>query len=242
MSLNQSVSVSPDESVDEILRGKLRIIQSKKGYRFSIDAILLAEFALRHAKGLLVDLGTGCGIVALSLLAMGANAHIIGIEIQKELAHQAMRNSILNRLQERFSVIHGDIRYIPLKRGCIDMVLSNPPFRRPRSCLMSPDMSKAVAKNQILMSLDDLIEGARYLLKSKGRLCLVYPAEQATVLIQGLRRKGLEPKRVSFQHPTPDSRAELLLLEAQMGARPGLIIEPPIFGQGSHSNICQVQA
>lgn len=239
MSQRQRIEVGENETVDEILFGKLRIIQSQKGYRFGIDSILLADFASRYAKGLVIDLGTGCGIVALAILTMSSSCRVLGIEIQGPLVSQALRNSQLNGLEESFCVIQADIRQPPIKAGVADMVISNPPFRKVGSSLVSPDPVKAIAKNQILLSLEELISSACYLLKPKGRFCLVYPADQTVVLIQGLRRKGLEPKRLLFQHPRPDLKAELVFLEAQKGARPGIRVESPIFGQGRHSNISQ---
>lgn len=233
------IEVHPHESVDQILWGSLKIIQSAGGYRFGIDSVLLAEFALKGARGLVVDLGTGCGIVALAMLGMGARGSFVGVEIQETLANQALRNALLNGFQERFNVVQADIRRMPLKKGIADMVVANPPFRRPKSALVSPNTSKAIAKSQILLTIDELIAEAALLLKSKGRFCIVYPAQELASLIQRLRRNGLEPKRMVLQHPTPSHKAELVFLEAQKGARPGMIIEPPIFGQGRHSNIGQ---
>lgn len=235
----QRIEVGHNETVDEILFGRLKIIQSRKGYRFGIDSILLADFASKYAKGLVIDLGTGCGVVALAILKMGAKCKVLGVEIQEVLASQAKRNSLINGMGENFYIIQADIRKLPLKAGIADMVISNPPFRKLGSSLLSPDPVKAIAKTQILLTLEELMASAYYLLKPKGRFCVVYPADQTVVLIQGLRRNGLEPKRLLFQHPNPDLRAELVFLEAQKGARPGIRVEAPVFGQGRHSNISQ---
>jgi len=237
----QNLEIRPDETIDKILNGNLNVIQPKKGYRFSIDALLLADFAAKFSKGLVADLGTGCGIVALVMLTKNPQITVVGLEIQEKLVSQALRNGKINQLTERFHVVQGDIKSIPFKPTKFDVVVTNPPFRKPQAGLLSPDLSKAIAKTQLLISLVDILKIANFLLKPKGSFFVIYPASLCIQLLLLLRRNGLEPKNMVFQHPAKGKKAELVLVEAKKGAKPGIVVEPPIYGQGPFTNTCPAE-
>jgi len=222
------------EVIDTFLDGKLHLIQSKSGYRFSIDAILLADFVRVKKNDVVVELGTGCGIVLLMLLKKSNIKRAVGIEIQEELASQALRNARLNSVQDRMYVITGDLRTCPLVPACADLVVCNPPYRKAKSGRINPEPQKAIARHEIMTSLEDIVRTARLILRPKGRFALIYPAERLAHVISQLRKFQLEPKRVRVQYPTLGARAKLILMEAILGGRPGLHIEPPIVGQGEH--------
>jgi tRNA1Val (adenine37-N6)-methyltransferase len=225
----------PGERVDPFLDGRLQVIQSRAGYRFSIDALLLADFVTIKKGDRVLDLGTGCGIIALLLLRSRGAARVVGLEIQKALASQASRNARLNGLQDRMPVVRGDLRRPPLEHGSFHAVVCNPPYRRARSGRINPDRERAVARHEILASLDDILRSARLLLGGKGRLALIYPAERLTDLLVRLRGLGLEPKRLQLVHPDLDAGAGLALVEAAREGRPGVTVLPPILDQGDHS-------
>ena len=225
----------PGETIDIFKDGTLKIIQSKTGYRFSIDAILLADFVTIKKYDTVVDLGTGCGVIPLSLLISKPLKHIYCIEIQAELAFQAMRNAKLNNLDKKMSVILGDMRHIPLPASSVNVVVCNPPYRQKKSGRINPDRQKAIARHEIHASLDDIINASKYLLSTKGRLSLIYPAERLTDLIDKLRQAGFEPKKLRIIYPDMNSDAKLVLIEAWRGGRNGLTILPPLIGQGDYS-------
>ncbi|RLB86647.1 MAG: methyltransferase, partial [Deltaproteobacteria bacterium] len=224
------VQVRNGESIDSFLDGRLRLIQSKSGYRFSIDAVFLAEFATVKKGDVIVELGTGCGVILMILSTREEISHAIGIEIQEELASQAIRNAMLNNFTARVSIVRADLRSCPLMPGCADLVICNPPYRKPRSGRLNPDLQKAIARHEIMASLQDIIRAARSLLKVKGRFTIIYPAERLAHVISQLRKFQLEPKRIRIQYPTLKSNAKLVLIEAILGGRPGLHIEPPLMG------------
>lgn len=211
------------------------MIQSKDGYRFSIDAILLSEFVTVRPGDVVVDLGTGCGIILLVLLLTKPVGHVFGLEIQKELAAQAKRNTSLNGFETKMEVIIGDIRNPPMARKWADVVLCNPPYRQVKSGRINPDPRRAVARHELLASIDDVLMAATGLLRRNGRLALIYPSVRLTDILVRMRRFGLEPKRLRINYPTLKSRAELALIEASLGGRPGLEIGPPLLGQGNLS-------
>lgn len=223
------VSVGPGESVDCFLDGRLSLIQSENGYRFSIDALLLADFATIKEGDLVVDLGTGCGVIGLMLLFSRPVKKVWGLEIQEELSRQAARNVEMNGCSTRMSVIRGDITRLPFRGGCIDAVVCNPPYRKHRSGRINPHPQRAIARHEILTGLGGITRAASFLLKPKGRFALVYPAERLADLFANLRRVNLEPKRLKPVYPSLRAGAKLALVEAAIGGRPGLKIEPPSF-------------
>ncbi|MGD2125379.1 MAG: methyltransferase [Desulfobacteraceae bacterium] len=229
------VKLRRDESIDEFMDGRLRLIQSKRGYRFSVDAILLSEFVSTKPGDLVVDLGTGCGIISLVLLLTRSIGYAIGLELQADLADQARRNAILNGFDHKIGVIQGDIRCPPLAPLIADVVVCNPPYRQERSGRINPDSQRAIARHEIMASLDDLLGAGRRLLKERGRLAMIYPANRLVDALVRMRSFELEPKRIRMIYPAMTAGAKLVLIEASRGGRGGLKIEPPLLDQGDLS-------
>ncbi len=234
-SKSSEIDLLPGETIDPFRDGRLRIIQSKTGYRFSIDAILLSDFITIKKNDTVIDLGTGCGVIPLSLLDSKPVKHIYCVEIQPELACQAVRNAKLNNLDKKMSVILADMRNLPLPVSSVNAVVCNPPYRRKESGRINPDNQRAIARHEIHASLDDIIKASKYLLSTKGRLSLIYPAERLTDLIDKLRQAGFEPKKLRVIYPDMDANAKLVLMEAWLGGKSGLTILPPLIGQGDYS-------
>lgn len=224
-----------DEEIDAFLDGELRIIQSRRGYRFSVDALLLAEFVSITPDDVVVDLGAGCGIISLLLAKKGQAGYIVGLELQEELASQARRNAGLNGLEERIAILQGDLRVLPLAPRCADVVVCNPPYRKSRSGRINPDPCKAIARHEIAMTLIDILAAGKTLLRSGGRLALIYPANRLTEAFSRMRSQDLEPKRLQIIFPDSASHAKLAMIEGRLGGKSGLTILPPIFGQGRFS-------
>ncbi len=218
----------PDESIDDFMDGRLQLIQSRKGYRFSIDAILLSEFASFKPGDILVDLGTGCGIIPLVILLKRAIRHAYGLEIQPELADQAIRNAQLNGFGNKMDVILGDIRHPPLRPSSADVVICNPPYRQKESGRINPDPQRAIARHEIRASLDDVLDTARRLLRPKGRLAMIYPAVRLVDIIVRMRSFNLEPKRIRVIYPSLESEAKLILIEAAADGRGGVKLMKPL--------------
>ncbi len=215
--------------------GRLRLIQSRSGYRFSIDAILLSEFVTIKKGDTIVDLGTGCGIIPLLLLQSRSVGYAVGLEVQPGLADQAFRNAALNGFSHRLGVVIGDLRQPPLAPSSADVIVCNPPYRRKESGRISPDKQRAIARHEILASMDDILYSARRLLRVKGRLAMVYPAERLVDLVVRIRGFGMEPKRIRIIYPSMKSEAKLALIEAWVGGKPGLKILTPLIDQGDYS-------
>jgi tRNA1Val (adenine37-N6)-methyltransferase len=207
---------SVDETLEPFFNGKLQIIQKKKGYRFSVDPILLSEFVKIRKNERVIDLGTGCGILPL-LLSQNTKAHsFVGVEIQKRLIECAEKNVVLNRLENRISILKQDFR--ELRRifppGSFDVALSNPPYREYQTGRINPSMEKAIARHEIKGKLEDLISVASYLLPPKGRCYLIFPALRTVDLLVALRNEKLEPKRIQFVYPRIGEEAKFILTES----------------------------
>ena len=219
-----------DDSLDTLIDRKLRLYQSRMGYRFSLDALLLAHFVTVKARERIIDLGAGNGTIALLLSHLHPAASITGVEVQPAMVERAQRSVELNGLQERVAVVPGDLREIGalFAPSTFDAVVSNPPFRKPSSGRISPHQEKQIARHELKGALRDFLAAAAYLLRLRGRLALIYSAERAVELLAALRGAGLEPKRLRWVHSFAGDAALLLLVEAVKGGRSGVEVEAPL--------------
>jgi tRNA1Val (adenine37-N6)-methyltransferase len=205
-----------DETLDTFFDGKLKILQKKKGYRFSVDTILLSQFVKIGKNERAIDLGTGCGILPLLLSHTTKTNSLTGVEIQKGLAELALKNVILNDLGGRVSILHKDLRELKdtFPPGSFDVVFSNPPYRKYRTGRVNPAIEKAIARHEIKGTIEDLISTASHLLPPKGRCYLIYSSSRVVDLLCTLRSKRLEPKRLQLVYPHCNRGAKFVLTEA----------------------------
>lgn len=218
-----------EETLDTLFEGRLKVLQKKSGYRFSIDALLLAHFVETRPGDRIIELGTGCGIIPLILILRRKTQKVIGVEIQPSLADLARRNAALNRASTRIQIWERDFKKLAGKRWreTFHLVLCNPPYRRLGTGRINLGQEKAVARHEIKATLEDVLQTAYHLLKEKGRLSLIYPASRATDLIYALRKFHLEPKRWQFVYSRWNDEARLLLAEAVKGGHPHAQVLPP---------------
>ena len=219
-----------DETIEDLQLNGLRLIQKKTGFRLGMDSVLLADFARIRQTDVVADLGTGNGALLLLLHGRGKGARYLGVEIQQEAAELAGRNMALNHLEDRAEIIRMDVREIP---GClgpctVDAVVCNPPYGSPSSTLKSPYAARSIARNQEADTLDQFFRSARWILKGKGKISLVYPAPPMMTLLNGLHDNGLEPKRMRLVYPVAGKEANLILVEAVKDAKPAILHLPPL--------------
>ena len=215
---------------DTLYDGRIILEQPQKGYRFSVDSPLLTWFACegREASSA-VDLGAGCGVVGLGLLAAEQARRVVAVEVQPALASLAVRNAELNGFSRRYQVSVSDVRNVQdgFGQGDFDLVISNPPFWPRSSGRLPSDEERRVACHAVLGNLRDWIEAASYLLNSRhGRLCVVYPARRMDELLMCLDGSRLSATRIVLVHPLPNKPAELVLVEARTGG-PGRVTVAP---------------
>jgi len=227
--MKKSLGSEPEETFDTLFEGRLKIRQKKEGYRFSIDALLLSHFAEPRPKDRVIDLGTGCGVIPLILIFKRKAETVIGVEVQPSLADLARQNVSLNRFSSKIEIWEKNFKELVKQsdRGTFDLVLSNPPYRKVGSGRINPLEEKALARHEILATLEDLLRTGHHLLKNKGRLCLIYPATRTADVFQRLRHFHLEPKRVQFVHSHPQDEASLLMVDALKEGKTQIKVLPP---------------
>ncbi|MEW6067380.1 MAG: tRNA1(Val) (adenine(37)-N6)-methyltransferase [Nitrospirota bacterium] len=215
----------------------IRLYQAKTGYRFSVDSLLLYDFVNLQKLNSIADIGAGSGIVGILLAKKYPEADVLLVEIQENLANIAEKNIILNGLEDRVKVVKADITKIgsqgsgssPFTLNYFDLVVSNPPFRKSTSGRISMEAEKAIARHEIKLNLSELINAVSYLLRIKGRFCMIYHPHRLSDLMMILKRKELEPKRLRFVHSKKSSEAKMVLLEAVKKGKTGIKVDNPFF-------------
>ncbi|WP_035172185.1 tRNA1(Val) (adenine(37)-N6)-methyltransferase [Caldanaerobius polysaccharolyticus] len=219
-----------NEVVDDIGYG-LKIIQKRKGVKFGIDAVLLSHFVTVKKHDSIADLGTGCGIIPLLLYGIHRGyITVTGIEIQPSYADMAQRSVKLNRLEDHIRIIKGDLKEASRILGSqnFDVVITNPPYRKASDGKISPDDERAIARHEILCTLDDIIKAANTLLKYRGKFAMVHLPERLPEIMCAVKKYSLEPKRMRLVYPYSQSPPSLMLLECIKGGNPQLNILPPL--------------
>lgn len=225
------VNLKEDERLDYLLAENLRIIQSPSVFAFSLDAVLLARFVyVPIQKGNLLDLCSGNGVIPLFLSAR-TKGNITGVEIQERLYDMAIRSIEYNGLQNRLTMIHGDIKEMPkqLGFGKFDVVTCNPPyFTTPSKEEINPNEHLAIARHEILCTLEDAVKAASQLVRQGGKVAFVHRPGRLIDLITLMRQYRLEPKRIQLVYPKLGKEANTLLIEAIKDGSPDLKILPPL--------------
>lgn len=217
-------------TIDSALNGSIRVKQHRDGYRFSIDAFLIADFVRPGQDDTVLDLGAGCGIIPLILARRYPRLNIFGVEVQPELAQLAQENADQNGMGGRISILQMDLK--DLTRDCfatpIDVIVSNPPFRRQTSGRVNPHPQRAIARHEIRLTLEDLVRVSAAILDPGGRFAVVYPAERLTGLLSILHKWRIEPKVLRLVHSHREGDAIRVLVEGVKEGRPGVRIRRPL--------------
>ncbi len=219
-----------DLTTDTFFNGRIKVMQPGPGYRFSIDAVLLAYHVRLRAFDKVLDLGCGCGIIPLILAYRHPKIKIYGVEVQQQLSDIANLNVEKNRMREQIAILCKDIKSLKdnMISGPVDLVVCNPPYRKAESGRINPDRQRAIARHEIKINLHDVIETVRRTLRTAGRFITIYPAERLTDMLIQMRSARIEPKFIRTIHARGDSEAKLILVEGIKGGRPGIKIGLPI--------------
>ena len=224
------IELKDEERLDDLQRNGYQIIQKKDGFCFGMDAVLLSGFAAVKPGEKAIDLGTGTGIIPILLEAKYEGEHYTGLEIQDEVAEMAARSVALNHLEEKVSIVKGDIKEASRLFGAasFDVVTSNPPYMNVAHGLKNPDLPKAIARHEVLCTLDDVAREAAKLLRPGGRFYMVHRPHRLIEIITALTKYKLEPKRMKMVHPFVDKEANMVLIEAVRGGKSMIKVEAPI--------------
>ena len=224
------VELKAGERIDELQRNGYQIIQNENGFCFGMDAVLLSGFAKVKKGENALDLGTGTGIIPILLEAKTEGRHFTGLEIQETSADMAQRSVCLNDLNEKVEIVRGDIKEAVdlFGKASFDVVTSNPPYMTGQHGLINPDMPKAIARHEILCTLEDVIRQVSALLKENGRFYMVHRPFRLSEIMVTMSRYRLEPKRMKLVYPFVDKEPNMVLIEGLKGGRPRVTVEKPL--------------
>ncbi len=209
---------------------RLTVEQPLDGYRFALDAFLLADFVPAMSTGPCIDLGTGCGIVALCLARRWPSTRIVGVELQTSLAVTARRNVRQNNLVHQIDILQADIRQAQrcFPAGIFRTVVCNPPYRAVGHGRLNPNPEKAMARHELALTLPQLLQAARHLLCRHGLLVMVYHPSRLAELCAQCETLRLRPRHMRLVHATPTAPASMVLLTAVCDGRDALTVLPPL--------------
>ena len=213
-----------DETLDTFYHGRILVLQKKKGYRFAVDAPLLADFIQTKGADECLELGAGSGVIAL-LLSIKPFKHITAVEIQESLAGLARRNVQLNNLEKKITIIKEDIRSFR-SPGKFDVIFSNPPYIRKHEGHLSDSREKSIAKHELKCDIFDIMRKTSELLDERGRAFYIYAARREKEFIQGAEEQGMKIKTMRFVCSKRGKEPTLFLVECGFSSGERQMLSP----------------
>ena len=220
----------PNERIDDLQRNNYKIIQDPERFCFGMDAVLLSGFAKAKEGDRVIDLGTGTGIIPILMEAKTEASDFTGLEIQPESADMAQRSVELNHLESKIRIVTGDIKEATALFGAatFDVVTSNPPYMTEHHGITNEKSPKAIARHELLCTLEDVISQAAKLLRPGGSFYMVHRPFRLVDIMALMREYRLEPKRMKLVYPYIDKDPNMVLIEGLRGGRPRLTVEKPL--------------
>ena len=218
------------ERIDELHRNQYKIIQNPQGFCFGMDAVLLSGFAKVEKGERVLDMGTGTGIIPILLEAKTQGEHFTGLEIQEYSVDMARRSVLLNNLQEKVEIVLGDIKTASKQfgRSVFDVVTANPPYMNEEHGLPNPDRAKAVARHEVLCTLEDVVRESAAVLKPGGRFYMVHRPFRLAEIFCMMTNYKIEPKRMKLVYPYVDREPNMVLIEGLRGGKSRMTVEKPL--------------
>ena len=224
------VECKEQERIDDLQRNGYQITQNPQKFCFGMDAVLLSGFVRVKPGAAVLDLGTGTGIIPLLIEAKTQAAKICAIEIQEESADMARRSVMLNHLEKKIDIVTGDLKEADrfFDAASFDVITCNPPYMIGQHGLTNPDAPKAIARHEILCTLEDVVRTAAKLLKTGGNFCMVHRPFRLPEIMTVMVKYRLEPKRMRLVYPYADQEPNMMLIEGCRGGRPRMTVEKPL--------------
>ncbi len=225
-----TIRLKENERLDDLQRNGYHIIQNPKKFCFGMDAVLLTGFAKAGEMDVLLDLGTGTGVIPILMEVKYHCMHLTGLEIQPESADMAARSVALNGLEKKIDIITGDLKEADrfFKSASFDCITCNPPYMVAEHGIANPAHPKAIARHEILCTFEDVAGQAAKLLKPGGSFFLVHRPFRLAEIMTALVRFRLEPKRMRLVYPYVDKEPNMVLVEAVRGGKPRMTVEKPL--------------
>lgn len=214
----------------------LKIIQNPDMFQFSLDSVLLANFVTinKNIKNIL-DIGTGNAVIPI-ILSTKTSTNITAIEIQKEVYNLGKKSIELNKLDNQINIINDDIKVYAknVDTESYDVITCNPPFfKYKKTSNLNDSIYKQIARHEITLDLNTLIEISKKLLKNTGRLAIVHRPERLIEIIDCMKKNNIEPKKICFVYPKENMEANILLIEGIKNGKPGIKVMPPLITHNS---------
>ena len=228
--MEQEEYLHQGERLDDLQIHGYQIIQNPESFCFGMDAVLLSQFAAIPEDGTVLDLGTGTGILPILLSAKSNARHFDALEIQEESADMAARSVALNGLTDKIRIIHGDIKEASsiFPKSSYDAIVTNPPYMNDKHGLKNPALPKAIARHEVLCTLEDVVREASLLLKPKKSLFMIHKPHRLVEIFEVMRKYRLEPKRMCMVHPFVHKEPNMVMLEAVRDGKSMLKVAPPL--------------
>lgn len=219
------------ERIDDLCRDGYCVIQHPDKFCFGMDAVFLTDFVPEiGTQARVLDMGTGTGVIPILLYAKKKGGSFVGLELQKEIADMAERSVRLNQLSEHIQIVRGDIKEASSIFGgaSFDVVVTNPPYMKQNGALLNHDENKAIARHEIMCTLEDVIREASGVLRDRGRFFMINRPNRLTEILEYMKQYRMEAQRVVFVHPFSDKNANMVMVEGRKGCSAFLKVEPPI--------------
>ena len=225
-----NVEIKANERVDELGRNGYRIIQNPDRFCFGMDAVLLSEFAKVKEGDKVLDFCTGTGIIPILMEAKTKASHFTALEIQEDSAEMARRSVSLNHLEDKIDIITGDVKEADkmFEAASFQAVTCNPPYMIGQHGLVNPDAPKAIARHEILCTLEDIIKQSARVLVPGGSLYMVHRPFRLVEIMTTLTKYKLEPKRMQLVYPYVDKEPNMVLIQATKGGKSRITVEKPL--------------
>lgn len=226
-----SIELKSNERIDDLQYKDLKLIQNTESFCFGVDAVLLANYVDVKKGAKVIDLGTGTGIIPVLLSGKTQASNIIGLEIQPEMAEMASRSVKLNGLDQRISIVMGDIKNSVELFGpsSFNVVVTNPPYISKGAGILNPTDNKALSRHEILCTLKDVVEAGSKLLTPGGQFAMVHKPDRLVDILYLMRTNGIEPKYIRCVHPAPYKKANIILIKGRKGGKAELKMEEPLY-------------
>ena len=225
-----NTNLRPEERLDDLQLNGYEIIQHPGKFCFGMDAVLLSNFARVKETERALDLGTGTGIIPILLTAKTEGKSFVGLEIQEESADMARRSVMHNHLEEKVEIVTGDIKEAAEIFGPVsfDVITVNPPYMIGQHGIANASDTKAIARHEVLCTLDDVLRESAKMLKPKGRFYMVHRPFRLAEILSKMVAVGIEPKRMKMVHPFIDKEPNMVLIEGLRGGNSRMTVEPPL--------------
>lgn len=225
-----TINLKPGERLDDLQIKGYEVIQHSGRFCFGMDAVLLSAFAKVKAGECVLDLGTGTGVLPILLAAKTEGKHFTGLEIQEESADMARRSVEHNQMEDRVDIVTGDIKEASVIFGAesMDVITTNPPYMIGGHGMANAESAKAIARHEVLCTLDDILRESARVLKPGGRFYMVHRPFRLAEILSKMVEMKLEPKRMRLVYPYVDKEPNMVLIEGIKGAKSRMSVDAPL--------------